>query len=261
MQSQRASQAVVETEVIKEITDERAAFPAEVTQHIVYFILLALIHTESQLEKRQTIYRLAFTSRAWRDLMLKPLNLKLNTYQPVTLSGKSTIEILRHKLFASAGLVILNDNRVVSDDYVPDLSKLIYLSPLTKQTETPASTAKETTQPDSKIPKTKRCYAVGIFTNNGLNKSFESDQCTTTKFKAFELESEAKTYVDAISDSVMGYSVSPRSVQPIHIQPRKLSSGGIDHLLSLQFFNVAEDEMCATTPPPEADSSLKYSRD
>lgn len=250
-----------------DITDERMSLNPLVTQHIVYFILLELLHIKDQATQRISIYRLALTSKAWCELMLAPLNVKLNSRKNVSTSGKSTIEILRHRLFESAGLVTLRNDEVVSDNYEPSLANLIYF-PNSDTSSIPdeSSLTTETTEiivtPRTEKRRSKLCYAVGIFTNHGLNKSFESDQYGTSKFKVFETRDEADVYVNAISDSVMGYSVSPRAVQPIMIQPRKLSSGGIDKTLSLQFFNVAEEELYSTTPPPpESESFLNNSRD
>lgn len=257
----------------RQLTDNQSLNPIT-TQYVVYFILLALINLDNKTEQRRHIYRLALTSRAWRDLMLAPLNIKLfrKLQQDHTIVSKSALEILRHRLFAAAGVVTRKNDGVLNNGYEPNLSNLINLpSDDTTAIEEVKSSCNHDTQDtvelrpstDSSIKGSMRCYAVGILTDNGLKKSFKSEGTLTSKFKVFEERIDAETYVQSIPETVCGYTIPPRVVQPVHIRPRKLSSGGVDANLALQFFKVREDEMrsASATPTPIHDNAFIYMLD
>jgi hypothetical protein len=235
-----------------------------VTQHIVFYILLAIIQIQDTQEKRKQIYFLALTSTGWRDLMLAPLNTKLDIEKRVGIDSKLAIETLRHRLFASANLVTLRNGLVISEDYEPNLCNLICL-PDTLISNIDKSVATDKPSPSSNSPafRSKRCYAVGVYTVPGLDTTFESGSLQSNIFKVFEERKDAETYAKSFPDEIFGYSISPRVVEPIVIRPRKLSSGGIDYVHSVQFFNVGADEISISrsTTPPNTESSFKLIND
>ena len=97
--------------------------------------------------------------------------------------------------------------------------------------------------PRSNTKKLKLCFAVGIKDNSGIQPAFQSEQPFTGKFRVFETRGEANTYVQSLPESVYGYTIPTRSIEPVQIRPRKLSSGGIDSALEVRFFNVAKSEI------------------
>ncbi len=251
--------------------NEMQPLNADVTQRIVYFVLLALINMDKASAQRSHIIALACTSKAWNKLMLAPLDVRLDPHLDPDIISNSSLEIMRHRLFARAGIVTLRNNAAVCEDYHPNITKLIYL-PVSLQEDqemksnpeaSPVESDEMLTPGITETPSNKKCYAVGIVLQNGLKNSFETGEAGE-KFKVFEDRIDAETYVNSIPQSVMGYTVPPRVIKPITlIQPRKLSSGGIDHALSVQFFKVSAHEMRSAnaTPTPEVECVGKYSLD